>query len=111
MNISYNGFMENTMTSEADETLEVAGVPVKVTSEGKVSPCAEGDKICGVAVNVREGYVSVQITGFVELPCEGSIEAGYQTVAAAKNGAVKADASGREVLVLKAENGTVGFIL
>ncbi len=111
MNISYNGFNENTMTFEAEESLKSAGVPVKITENGKVAPCGEGDKICGVAVNVREGYASVQLCGFVELPCEGEIPTGFQTVSAGKDGSVKVSADGREVLVLSGTSETAGFIL
>ena len=111
MNISYNGFMENTMTFEADDSLGASGVPVTITEEGKASACSEGDKICGVTVNVREGYASVQLAGYVELPSEGEIKTGFTAVSAGEGGAVKADAQGREVLVLSNQDGVAGFIL
>ena len=56
---SFKGFGENAVTFEADNSLSSAGVPVKITSDGKVN----------------------------------------------------VSATGREVLVLYSESGTVGFIL
>lgn len=110
MNNSFMGFMENTITFECDETVK-AGVPVKVAESGKVTACTEGDKICGVCVNVRENYASVQVAGFVTLPCEGSVSCGYTKVAATEDGKVKADETGTQVLVITADDNTAGFIL
>ena len=60
MNNNFMGFMENTITFECDETVKT-GVPVKVIESGKVTACGEGDKICGVCMNVRDGFASVQV--------------------------------------------------
>lgn len=108
---SFKGFGENAVTFEADNSLSSAGVPVKITSDGKVAPCADGDKVCGVTLSVRDGFATVQLKGYTELPSAGSCSLGYTSLAAAGNGKVKASTSGREVLVLYSENGTVGFIL
>lgn len=111
MNISFNGFGENTVTFEADASLTKAGVPVTITAEGKAAPCTNGDKICGVAVNVRAGYAAVQLQGFVQLPADSAIDCGFNTVSATADGKVAADDNGREVLVITSDGDTVGFIL
>ncbi len=111
MNLSFNGFNENVLTFEADSTLETAGVFVKFTSEGKVAPCTQGDKICGFAVNVRSGFAAVQLKGYVCAPKEGELGFGWQGIAATAQGKVAADESGTQVLVVSADADTVGIIL
>ncbi|MGN0452771.1 MAG: hypothetical protein ACI4GZ_03110 [Ruminococcus sp.] len=110
-NICFKGFGENIVTFEADSALTVAGVPVKVVANGKVAPAANGEKFCGVAVSVRDGYAGVQLHGYVELPLSGTAAVGYQSVAAGASGKVKVAEDGKEVLVLFANGDTVGFIL
>lgn len=111
MNLSFNGFNENTLTFEAEDTLTQAGVAVKITAEGKVAPCEEGDKICGYAVNVREGYAAVQLKGFAAFPKEGDITPGWQTIAATASGKVTVSESGTEMLVVAVDADTAGIIL
>ncbi len=108
---SFKGFGENAVTFEADNTLTTAGVPVKITAEGKVAPCVTGDKICGVALSVRDGFASVQLKGYTELPLDGTCALGFAKLAAKTGGKVAVNEAGREVLVLYANAGTVGFIL
>ncbi len=108
---SFKGFGENSVTFEADSTLTAAGVPVKITTDSKVAPCAAGDKICGVALSVRDGFACVQLKGYTELPLSGSCALGFTKIAAKSGGKAGADDTGREVLVLYAQSGTVGFIL
>ena len=110
MNVSYNGFMENTLTMEADATLE-AGVAVTVGEDGKVYPCKEGDALCGYAVNVREGYACVQLAGFVSMKRAGNILPGMRKLSADAEGRVCENAQGRECLVLANDGENVGFIL
>lgn len=111
MNLSFNGFGENTLTFEADSTLTQAGVLVTLTSEGKAAKAKEGDKICGFATNVRAGYAAVQLKGFVSVPKEGELTPGWQTVSASAEGKVVADEDGTQVLVVCVEDGTAGIIL
>ncbi len=110
MNISFNGFMENTVTFECDENV-TAGVPVKVEDSGKVTPCGEGDKICGVCTSAREGFAAVQLRGFVSLPVSGAVATGFVKVVSTADGKVKADEDGREVLCVCTDADTAGFIL
>lgn len=111
MNLSFNGFGENTLTFEADSTLTQAGVPVTLTSEGKAAKANVGDKICGFATNVRAGYVAVQLKGFVAVPKEGELTPGWQTVAATAEGKIAADENGTQVLVVSVDADTAGIIL
>lgn len=111
MNLSFNGFFENTITFEADASLTKAGVPVKVTEDGKAAPAATGDRVCGVAVNVRAGYAAVQLRGYTELPCTQAIPCGYQTIGADAQGNVCLAEGGTEVLVVAGDDNKTGFIL
>lgn len=111
MNLSFNGFNENTITFEADSALVKAGVAVTLGDDGKVSAAKEGDKICGVAVNVREGFAAVQVTGYVNLPAAEKIPCGFQKITADAQGRAQLNDTGREVLVVISETDTVGIIL
>lgn len=114
MEISLNGYNESIATFEAEEGT-AAGMPVKLTGNGMVGPCAEGDDFCGVARSVRGGYAAVQLAGYVRLPLAGDApQAGFRTLCAAAGGGVKTAASGgRSLLVTDADEtaGTLGMIL
>ncbi len=110
MNIGFNGFCENTVTFEADSTVQ-KGALLKLIDDNTVAVCTEGDKVVGVCVNVRDGYAAVKLYGYVEIPVEGSVNVGYQTLSAASANAFKADANGREYLVVSAGTDTIGLIL
>lgn len=111
MGISFNGYGENVVTFNAGSGLTTAGVPVKISGDGTVAPCAENDVFCGVCVNVRDGYAAVQLSGFVVLPAAAKITAGYQKVAINSAGKVAANVNGREVLVVSSSATSVGIIL
>lgn len=110
MNIGFNGFCENTVTFEADSTV-AKGSLVKLIDDNTVAACEAGDKVCGICVNVREGYAAVQLYGYAEIPVEGVVSVGYQTLSAASDTSVHFDAEGREYLVLSVGTDTVGVIL
>ena len=44
------------------------GQVVKLTANGKVGPCLDNDKFCGVALTPRLGAAAVQVKGFIEVP-------------------------------------------
>lgn len=111
MNVSFNGFGENVITFEADSALVQAGVAVKITEEGKAAPAAAGDKICGVAVNVRAGYTAVQLKGYMELESAEKIPCGFANVGVDAQGKLVADSEGTQVLVVVSEADKAGFIL
>ncbi len=105
MNVSFQGIGELVATFEAG-TGVVAGTLVKTTTAGKADACAAGDKFCGVAVNVRDGFAAVLLHGYAEIPCSGTVALGYQKLAAASGTAAKADeTNGREILVLDVQSG------
>lgn len=110
MNIGFNGFCENTVTFEADSTVE-KGTLVKLIDDNTVAACETGDKVAGVCVNVREGYAAVKLYGYAEIPVEGAVNVGYQTLSAANSTSFKADGSGREYLVVSTDTDAIGVIL
>lgn len=112
METSFNGFGENAATFAVQDGVK-PGMPVKMAGNGEVGPCAATDKFCGVALSVRGGYASVQLSGYVRLPYSGKAPAvGWQSLSAAADGKVQSAASGgREYLVVDANDSTCGFVL
>lgn len=111
MNVNFSGYNENVVTFEVDESTVVMGSPVKMASSDTVTLCGESDALQGVALNVRNGYAAVQLTGYIEMPTNDTFEVGYQKIAVAADSKVKTSESGREYLVVHTEPGIVGFIL
>ena len=70
------------------------GQVVKMTANGTVGACSEGDAFCGVALEPRKGAAAVQVKGFVTVSCTGSRTLGWTALAADGKGGVKAAASG-----------------
>ena len=62
--ISFEGIGQQVATFEAAAGV-TAGHVVKMSDNGKVSKCSEGDDFCGVVLNVRGGCAGVQLRGFV----------------------------------------------
>ncbi len=86
-------------TFGADEGVK-GGQVVKVTGGGRVGPCSEGDKFCGVALEPRKGGAAVQVKGFAAVAVTGELSAGWAVLAADGTGGVKAvSTGGMEVLV------------
>lgn len=111
MNVNFNGYGENAVTFEADSNLTTAGVPVKMTDNGKVTACASGEVFCGICLSVRDGYAVVQLGGYVTVPAKTKIAAGYKKLATGENSCVAVSTSGREYLVVNSTADSVGFIL
>lgn len=79
------------------------GEMVKVSENGAVTACADGDKFAGQAAVVgRDGAAcSVVLGGMVTVPYTGSAPAlGWSNLSANGTGGVKTAASGREHLVV-----------
>ena len=113
MNISFAGFNENSVTFICSEDV-VAGKVVKITDNGTVSDCADGDTFCGIATDVRSDCATVQLTGYTRLPYSGSAPSlGYTALVADGNGAVTAGEGGRTYLVTDVDttDNTIGFML
>ncbi len=111
MNVNFSGFQENVVTFAVSGTGVTMGTPVKMASSHTVCACGDGDTMVGVAVNVRNGYAAVQLSGYIEMPCEGAFEVGYQKISVTGDGKAKTSQSGREYLVCAADSEIVGFIL
>ena len=114
MEISLNGIGETAVTFAVQDGV-AAGMPVKMTANGTVGPCAAGDDFCGVALNARCGYAAVQLTGYAELPFDGTAPGvGWQALSAAGDGKIQAAVSGgRQHLVVDSDDTakTCGVIL
>ncbi len=111
MNVNFNGYGENVATFIADSGLTETGVPVKISADGTVSKCAANDVFCGICAGVRDGYAAVQLSGYVTVNTSSKITAGYQKLAAAANGKVAVNTSGRELLVVDSTETEAGIIL
>ena len=98
MNVNFNGYDENVLTFEAGTNLKTAGVPVKMTDDGKVTACTSGEVFCGICLSLRGGYAT-------------KITVGYKKLAAGEGSAVVSSTTGREYLVLNSTADSVGFIL
>ena len=109
MDISFNGYKENVLTFECESTV-AAGKLVKMSASGKVANAAADDGFIGKALSVREGYAAVQLSGYVEAAKSGTVNVGYNKLAAASSG-VKTAQSGIDRLVIYSDDTTVGFIL
>ncbi len=113
MNINFNGYNENIVTMLSDETLtdSDSGVVVTIKEDGTASKASSGDAILGVAVAVRDGYVSVQTTGFVKVSTETKIACGLKTLASNGKGGVAVNSSGRQIFVIESDDSHAGILL
>ena len=109
MNISFNGYRENVLTFECESTV-AAGDLVKMSASGKVAKCSANDAFVGVCLSAKGGYAAVQLDGYVELKKSGTINVGYNKLAAAASG-VKTAEAGADRLVIYTDDTNVGFIL
>lgn len=111
MSINFSGYNENVVTFKTMDNTVVMGTPVKMADSQTVAKCENGESMVGVAVNVRNGYAAVQLTGYIELPTDDTFSAGYNNIAAGEGGKVVNSDSGREYLVVTTDEKIVGFIL
>ena len=79
------------------------GQVVKVTENGTVDACSDGEAFCGVAMEPRKGGAAVQVKGFVTVPYTGELTLGWATLAANGSGGVKANATGVQALVVSVD--------
>ena len=109
MEIKFNGYMENVLTMECTSTVR-AGDLVKMSASGKVTRASANDTFIGVCVGVNGSYAAVQLSGYVETAKSGTVNVGYNKLAAATSG-VKTAESGIDRLVIYSDDTTVGYIL
>ena len=105
----YTGFNEKVLTFDCEGTVN-AGDLVIIHSSGTVKKAPADSDFAGVCLSVEDGCAAVQVEGYVYCPKSGTINVGFQKISAAA-GAVKANANGREHLVLVSDSTNVGFLL
>ena len=113
MKISYEGIGQWAATFACSDVAE--GQVVKISGNGEVAACADGDKFCGVVISVgRDGKAcAVAMGGMVTAPYTGSAPAlGWCGLAGNGNGGIKA-AAGHEYMVVDVDEGeqTLTFAL
>lgn len=103
MNISMKGYGENTATFKF-QGLVCPAHTVKMTDNLTVGPCEAGDAFSGVAVNIRDEYACVQLSGHVQLDYTGTAPAvGYCALVSDGKGGVSVGENGREYLVVSVD--------
>ncbi len=114
MNISFEGIGQWAATFSCAEVRE--GALVKVSGNGAVGPCGEGERICGQVISMNKGgdACAVQLGGFVTAGYTGNAPAlGWCGLSGDGDDGVKTDAEGRQYLVVEvdAATSTVTFAL
>ncbi len=100
--ISFDDIGNVMATFYADQGVE-DGQVVKVTANGTVGPCEQGDTFCGVAGQARKGAVAVQVGGFMQVNITGEMGLGRVKMAADGKGGVQAAEDGVQALVVQVE--------
>lgn len=99
MKFSFGSIGDISATFVSDTELPKS-TPVKLTDNAAVAKCADGDEFIGIVTASRGNLATVQLRGFAEVPYSGTAPAlGWQGVAAAANGKVKASATSLKRLV------------
>ena len=94
--VSFEDIGMVTATFTAREDVK-PGQVVKITGNGEVGACTDGDAFCGLALSVRSGFAGV--------PTSGTVTLGRVKLAADGTGGVKpVSTGGTEVLVVSADN-------
>lgn len=100
MSISFNGFNEQVLTFKTETEL-AAGTLVKMSGNGTVAACANGDKIIGVVLSCRDNLACVQVGGYINLPYSGTAPTtGYCGICAASATKIKTDSSAGKLLAV-----------
>ncbi len=112
MNVSLEGFNSKTATFAAAADVK-KGNPVTFTSNYTVGVAGSGVAFCGVCVDVRDGYATVQLCGYCRAKYSGSAPVvGYSLLAGDGSANVKTMSSnGTAVSVIDVDTTekTVGF--
>lgn len=112
MKVSFEGIGESVVTFYNNGAS--AGYPVKMTGNGEVGACANGDRFFGVSLSSEGDFAAIQTEGYVELPYSGAAPAvGFSKLSANGSGGVKTDANGGEFLVIEVDtvNKVIGISL
>ena len=106
--ISFEGIGEVAATFACGEGVK-AGQVVKLTGDGTVGPCGDGERFCGVALSAGEGFAAVQMGGLIRVAASGgALSEGWNRLLADGSGGVRPDSAetpiGGEYLVVRAES-------
>ena len=114
MAISFEAIGERMVTFAAGSGA-TAGKVCKITANGTVGACGEGDSFCGVVSQVRDGAASVIMAGYVELAYAGDTapSLGYAALETDEDGEVVPATSGRTYLIVKVDTASkkIGLFL
>lgn len=113
MSISLNGYDVNCITLRKLGEEPVLG-PIDIKEQKIASAATSGTNIHAVAVANRGDYVTVQTTGYVELPYSGSAPAlGVTKIACNGMGGVSVSTASTDHLIVTVDtkNKKVGFII
>ncbi len=108
-----NGFNTKEVTLYTDSKIKV-GSTVMLEANCKAVLPASDAKFCGVCTDARGNYITVALSGFVQLPYTGTAPTvGYNNLACDGNGNAKVSEKGREILVAEVDttNKTISIIL
>ncbi len=115
MKVSFEGIGESVVSFYNSATsAATAGAPVKISGNGEVSACADGNRFFGYALSCDTDFAAVQTAGYIELGYTGTAPAvGFVKLAANGTGGVKAAETGGEFLVVNVDtaNKILGLML
>jgi hypothetical protein len=113
--VSFEGIGESVVTFYNNKALNAsAGIPVKMSGNGEVCACADGDRFFGVSLACDSDFAAVQTSGYIKLGYTGAAPSvGFAKLAADGAGGVKSSGTGGEFLVVDIDtvNKTIGFML
>lgn len=112
--VSYKGFEEKFLTFK--NTGVKKGDLVAINADGAAETAKGSANFIGVCVDdSHEGYITAQVSGYVEMPYTGTKPAmNYSAFSANGNGGVKLESDGKvmfKVLKIDSAKNIVGFIL
>lgn len=105
MKVSFEGIGESVITFYNNEDAAAfPGEPVKISGNGEVSACSEGDRFFGLALACQEDYAAVQNAGFAVFEYSGTDPlVGYGRYVADGEGGIMANENGGEFLVIEVD--------
>lgn len=116
MKVSHEGIGENVVTFYNNTEHPVsAGEPVKMSANGEVCACENGDKFFGICIACDTDFTAVQTQGYIKLGYTGETvpTVGFVTFTADGKGKAVVNAEGREFLVVDVDkaDASVGIVL
>ena len=112
MNIDFKGYNENVITLKADSTLPegAQGATVTLSGQGTATLAPDNSFVLGVCLSVRNGYASVQTTGYTRVKTTGKLTPGCRAILSDGKGGVKASDSGKLHFVLDSTDNEAGIL-